>query len=531
MTTNKKLMLAKLASMSHFLDDAGLYADADIIDATIKRIASKPGNLEMLKEAGFWRNIMKRISGRARRILEKSYRNMYSRALESQKQMEVGLQSMLEKAKELRKPLKLYDIGGWQRGVASVLTGVNIPNFVAYHDFQQAFNTYQKEMSQQLTGGEIGDIGGEGIQPVPEFGEEPAAPASEGESAGPQELPGAEFLRRREREEGDVPVQQPYLRQLWEESERPVSSLPVQEEHKPPFAGGDEPEEAGELPKLPDELPGPGEAPEVAKELPEKEPEAAPEPQAELKTTPGEPAAEPEAAEVAWEEEPEVPEAPEEASMTEEEKDAAEPEVPEEATDEEGEEVREEQWTERVFSGVKKSSRKIPVEVSSDGTKMRMPFKDYKRFVMGINADSLPEAARKAAGKNRPFRETADGIVPNWGTAPDQLIMFMGPVYWDSKVVDNYIVMSRTDKPLDWEQAPERQRALFSRHLEELEKAKREAAKRKARIMRIAADYEEAEGEDDGDQENPIDALSEAARELLGQSSVRMTDIVRIARS
>lgn len=113
---------AKIAAMAQFLDDMGLHDDATVMDELLEA-AADPG---LRKEAGLWENILARLSGFARKVLFKEYRQMYNAAKASQEKADTRLEELQAINKELKEKLSRHMLPDWREGIATLLPAVGM---------------------------------------------------------------------------------------------------------------------------------------------------------------------------------------------------------------------------------------------------------------------------------------------------------------------------------------------------------------------------------------------------------------------
>jgi len=444
--------LQKLAGIADLLDQAGMFEDACAVDSLLEAAALDPG---ILKEAGIWESLMGKLSGGARRVLNREYRASYRHAREAQKQLQDRLSELAAKVKDMGKQIWRHDLKAWRNEMMALPLAQDLP---AFQQFEQSLPDL------------IRAIYNEARKPEGKPGEKP------------EEKPG----------EGGVPGVIPPEHFTGEPSAAPGA----------PGAPAGPPPAAPPAPAAPAPAPAP--------------PASAP--------------AAPEPAPPAEEEEPALPEEQieqMEESLSDTEKEAIEPEEPEPASPAEEAKSDSTRWTPATFRGRSRTSIPIEVDLSPDHSMMRMKMEDYPRFVMGSGTLSLPHSDAKAIGQGRPLRDLSltrqtagesfeqSVVIPNWGTAPIDLIEFMGPYYWDSKksADGEHILFVRTNRPLDEMQMMAREQARTKANISNIERARRGSALRMEAIRKIAEESMMAGEMDEAD----IEAIDEAARAFLGE--------------
>ena len=122
--------LVKLAAVAEILDEAGMFADADMVDEFIKQATNEP---DIQKVAGMWANFVSRLGGWARQLLFREYRGLYRKAKTAQEELKKEATAYLRQAqdwvsttKELKKTLKRHQMQEWHKGVSSILSGMKV---------------------------------------------------------------------------------------------------------------------------------------------------------------------------------------------------------------------------------------------------------------------------------------------------------------------------------------------------------------------------------------------------------------------
>lgn len=497
---NDHLMLAKLASAARILDEAGLYEDACAIDDLLEAVA-KAGDARILKEAGMWTNFLARLSGGARRLLFREYRQAYRNARDAQAQLENRLSQLASQAKALRRQLKLHDLQGWRSGLAGLVSDVSIPDFDALTRYDQQYGrmlqqVFKHQLPQQPQPGQPGQEGGR-LRSVPKSALPPVLPEDYDEPKPP--LSGREVLEGLEEKHGPAEGEP----RPFEEAGEPEGE-PSVEPAPPPT-----PEDAG----IPDMT-------EHVTELPEEEPVV---PGRMMSEEPEKKEEEVSTDELNQKQLKEVQVNPKILPPDEQ---TPEPAPDEEVTDEEKDDIREDTWVKREF-GPKKAPGRLVLEVSEAGDKMRMSLEAWHNLVMGKDATTQ---------QGRPLLMRANMVLPSGGTASHALIDFMGPYWWEPKVMEDMVYVLKTDKPLELTDLTGHTRSRLRGKVLEVQKqvdklralqkeeslhrrnliaaiAMRNEHNRKSRLFQFAADPLLDE-EGDPDEEK----LMDAAEEFLGDT-------------
>lgn len=154
-----------------FLDEAGLYEDASLMDEFVKQASQYKD--DFIKQAGLWSAIWNRLGGLTKRLFFKEYRQLYSSAKEAHKLIEERFNKAEAQFKQAKKQIKNYDLVGWRETV------LNLPVYTKdlMADYEMAFGrlvafTFKLQEKGNIPAGEF-DIskitppgeGGEGTKP------------------------------------------------------------------------------------------------------------------------------------------------------------------------------------------------------------------------------------------------------------------------------------------------------------------------------------------------------------------------------
>jgi hypothetical protein len=161
--------------IADILDEAGYYEDAALIDEFIEKAAQQDGNL--IKQAGIFSGIWNRLSGMAKRLFFKEYRQMYKMAKEAHKAIGQRMDEARKLYKEANHDFKNYELVAWREKV------LQLPVYTKdlMVDYERAFGrliafTYKLQDKGQVSRSkkpgevDVGDItppgeGGEGAKP------------------------------------------------------------------------------------------------------------------------------------------------------------------------------------------------------------------------------------------------------------------------------------------------------------------------------------------------------------------------------
>lgn len=174
--------LIRLAAAAEILDEAGMFADADLVDEFLKNAMSEP---DIEKVAGMWANFVSRLGGWARQLLFKEYRDLYRRAKAAQEELQREAdaylrqaQGWVQDARELKKTLKRHQMQEWRQTAGSLLSSMRA-------DIAPVLGPYDEQHGAMIA--KVLKIAPQELpqrQP-PRPGGEPAAPPAVPEEAAP----------------------------------------------------------------------------------------------------------------------------------------------------------------------------------------------------------------------------------------------------------------------------------------------------------------------------------------------------------
>jgi len=127
---------AKIAAMAQLLDDIGLHNDATVMDELLEA-AMTPS---IHKEAGLWKNVLSRLSGWARKVLFREYRQIYEEAKEAQGKVTAFVKNLRGTDAKLKKTLARHELLDWRKGMVVLLsaTALSEKEVLAPYDEQYA---------------------------------------------------------------------------------------------------------------------------------------------------------------------------------------------------------------------------------------------------------------------------------------------------------------------------------------------------------------------------------------------------------
>lgn len=103
------------AFLADLCDRIGDYHTANLIDEYIVKMAESNGDL--IKQAGLFRNLIKKLVGFGKRVFFKVYRELYSKAVEAQTRLDARVAEINKAQSDIKKDLKYHDLEGWRGGI------------------------------------------------------------------------------------------------------------------------------------------------------------------------------------------------------------------------------------------------------------------------------------------------------------------------------------------------------------------------------------------------------------------------------
>lgn len=138
------LTIAQATSFSNELEKNGLYEDANYVENYILLASNTP----IEKHAGLWDWVGGKLSGWAKRIFFKNFRQAYNLAQEIQSELDVHMEAIGEKYQETEMYLNRHDLTNWQKTIAEL--GVNITPSDRLANLQERYNDSVMEMNKGI---------------------------------------------------------------------------------------------------------------------------------------------------------------------------------------------------------------------------------------------------------------------------------------------------------------------------------------------------------------------------------------------
>jgi hypothetical protein len=117
--------------LADLFDSAGEYETAALLDEFVDNAASSSDDI--VKQAGFWANLLKRLKGRSKRIFFSVYRELHDKAKNAQEALDEEVSRINDEFKTIKKHLKLYELVDW-RYQAQKLGLANIEEIMSGYD-------------------------------------------------------------------------------------------------------------------------------------------------------------------------------------------------------------------------------------------------------------------------------------------------------------------------------------------------------------------------------------------------------------
>lgn len=103
------------ALFADLFDEIGEYRNANFMDDYIHKMAEAEGDL--VKQAGLFRNLLKKLIGFGKRVFFKVYRELYAKAKEAQDRLDDRIDIINETYGNIKKDLRYHDLEGWRGGI------------------------------------------------------------------------------------------------------------------------------------------------------------------------------------------------------------------------------------------------------------------------------------------------------------------------------------------------------------------------------------------------------------------------------
>lgn len=117
-TEEEILSIKEAAFFADLFDDIGEFHNANLMDEYIKKMGEVQG--DMVKQAGLFRNLLRKLVGFGKRVFFKVYRELYAKAKDAQARLDDRIDEINSTYKNIRKDLKYHDLEGWRGGIFSL---------------------------------------------------------------------------------------------------------------------------------------------------------------------------------------------------------------------------------------------------------------------------------------------------------------------------------------------------------------------------------------------------------------------------
>lgn len=107
--------LSEVARVASLFDEMGDYESACLLDDYLEKASEFKGDL--VKQAGFWGNVWKRMKGKAKTWFISEYKELHDAAKEAQAKIEERIEKLVEEGKKLKKDFKNYELGTWHQRI------------------------------------------------------------------------------------------------------------------------------------------------------------------------------------------------------------------------------------------------------------------------------------------------------------------------------------------------------------------------------------------------------------------------------
>lgn len=112
------LTASEAVILANFYKDAGDDESAILLKKYATDYNSSDGDL--IKQAGFFGNLLKRLKGFGKKVFFKVYRELYERAESSQEKINNRIKELVETNKQLEQHIKLHDLEAWRGAVSNL---------------------------------------------------------------------------------------------------------------------------------------------------------------------------------------------------------------------------------------------------------------------------------------------------------------------------------------------------------------------------------------------------------------------------
>jgi len=133
--------ISEAATIADILDGLGAYDEAELLDEYIERSAQVSG--DMIKMAGFWSDIWKRMKGRTKRLFIKEFREAHDAAKQVQEDLAKRVDVVNEKFGRIAKALKTYQLADWYKELAD-FSEIGGNEMLASSGFQDTYGRFMQ---------------------------------------------------------------------------------------------------------------------------------------------------------------------------------------------------------------------------------------------------------------------------------------------------------------------------------------------------------------------------------------------------
>lgn len=109
---NEFLSIKEAMVFADIFDKMGETHNADVMDEYIRKMGEANGDI--IKQAGLFRNMLRRLVGFGKKVFFKVYRELYEKAQEAQKLLDNRVKEINDQYNQIRDDLRNYDLEGWR---------------------------------------------------------------------------------------------------------------------------------------------------------------------------------------------------------------------------------------------------------------------------------------------------------------------------------------------------------------------------------------------------------------------------------
>jgi hypothetical protein len=109
------LSVKEATLFADLFDEIGEHSNANLMDDYIRKFALTEGDL--IKQAGLFKNLLRKLVGFGKRVFFKVYRELYAKAKEAQKLLDDRIDEINETYDNIKKDLRYHDLEGWRGGI------------------------------------------------------------------------------------------------------------------------------------------------------------------------------------------------------------------------------------------------------------------------------------------------------------------------------------------------------------------------------------------------------------------------------